>query len=134
MDLSNFITKDSNIEIEFPGCEGFMVSLSYLSREELLKIRKKCIKIVINKKRQPTEDVDEELFLKTYIPAVVRGWSGLKLSYILELVPADIGDIDPEKELDYTKENAIQLMSNSTVFDSWVSEVISDVGNFNKSS
>ena len=136
MEISNFITKEKTVEVEFPGCEGFKVKLAYLSREELQKIRNKCLTTTIDRKtRQPKQELNEDLFLKSYIPLVLKDWSGFKLKYLTELTPVDFPeDQDLEVEVEYTEKNAITLMTNSTIFDAWLSEVISDVANFNKSS
>ena len=42
----------------------------------------------------------------------------------------DISELDPEDELVYTQENAELLMKNSTDFDSWVTETVSELENF----
>ena len=41
---------------------------------------------------------------------------------------------DLEDELAYTSENALYLMKNSSNFDAFVSEQVSDLGNFSTSS
>jgi hypothetical protein len=35
-----------------------------------------------------------------------------------------------EAELEYNEENALQLMKNSTNFDAFISEQVTDLGNF----
>ena len=41
-----------------------------------------------------------------------------------------MGDQDSSKEVDYSTENAEQLVSNSTEFDTWLNEVVFDLDNF----
>ena len=41
-----------------------------------------------------------------------------------------MGDQDSSKEVGYTTENAEQLVSNSTEFDTWLNEVVFDLDNF----
>jgi len=105
--------------------------LCYLAREELLKLRKKCVSTKFDKKtRQPEEVLDEEKFLVEYCRAVIKSWSGLKFSYLEELLLVDVSAYDPDDELPYTQENAELLMKNSNVFDSWVTETVGDLENF----
>ena len=101
-----------------------------MSKETNQSIFKKCRKTKFNTKtRQPEEEFDEDLFLELYVGAIIKGWTGFKMKYLNELVLADVGG-DSEKEIDYSEKNALTLMKSSTIFDNWVSEVISDIGNF----
>jgi hypothetical protein len=131
--LKTLLVPSKNIDSEYPGMPGLVVSLSFLSRETLQSIRKKATKTTF-KKHQPVESLDDDLFLELYVKAAVRGWKGLTFAYLQNLAPVDIGDLDPKLELEYSEENALYLMKNSAQFDSFVSEIVSDLGNFSKSS
>ena len=41
--LASLMTPSKTLEIDFPGYKGMSVSLCYLAREELVKLRKKCV-------------------------------------------------------------------------------------------
>lgn len=130
MELKTLLVSTKSAEVDYPGIEGFKVEVNFLSREETIKIRKKATKITW-KNRQQSEELDEELFLKLYVGAVVKGWKGLKLKYLPQLVPVDLsGAKDLEVELEYNTENALQLMKSSTEFDSFITETVSDLSNF----
>ena len=129
--LASLMTPSKTVEIDFPGYTGFSVDLCYLAREELLKLRKRCISTKWNKKtHQPEEDLDEDKFLAEYSKAIIKGWKGLKYRYLEELLLVDISDLDPDDELVYTQENAELLMKNANDFDSWVTETVGDLENF----
>lgn len=134
--LEKLIKPSKTVDAEMPGFDGFVVSLSYLTRDELVKIRDKATtKKISRKTRQVEDDTDNELFQQLYIKAVIKGWSGLKYKYLEKLLPVDLSDIeDDEDELVYSTENAELLMKNSTTFDSWVTDVLDDVTNFTKRS
>lgn len=129
--LKSLLVPSKNIEVEYPGMPGFVVSVAFLSRETLQNIRKKSTKTTF-KNRQPVEELNDELFLELYVKASVKGWSGLKMSYLEQLAPIELGDADPDECLEYTEENALQLMKASTNFDAFVSEQVTDLGNFSK--
>ena len=131
--LKSLLVPSKSLEIEFPGFVGFKVNLSFLSRETLVSIRKKATKITF-KNRQPTEELDDELFLELYVKASIKGWKGFKLSYLEQLAPVDLTGQDLAAELEFTEENALFLMKSSSNFDSWVSEQVTDLGNFQKTS
>jgi len=131
--LKSLLVPSKSIEMDFPGFNGFKVNLSFLSRETLVAIRKKATKLTF-KNRQPTEELNDDLFLELYVQASVKGWSGFKLAYLEQLAPVDLSKQDLEAELEFSDENALFLMKSSSNFDSWVSEQVTDLGNFQKNS
>lgn len=133
--LSQLLVPSLEAEIEYPGLDGFFVSLSFVSRDELVKIRKKATTTKINKRsRQPEDDVDSDLFQKLYIKKIIRGWRGLKLKYLIELLPANLDGQDLEAELPYSTESAELLMKNAGDFDSFVTDILEDITNFTSNS
>jgi len=129
--LASLLTPSKTVGIDFPGYKGFKVQLCYLGREELVKLRKRCITTQFSKKtRQPEEILDEDKFVVEYCKGVIKGWKGLKYQYLEELLLVDVSALDPEDQLPYTQENAELLMKNSTDFDTWVTETVSDLENF----
>lgn len=133
LSLKSLLVPSKSIEMDFPGFNGFKVNLSFLSRETLVSIRKKATKITF-KNRQPTEELNDDLFLELYVQASVKGWTGFKLAYLEQLAPVDLSKQDLESELEFSDENALFLMKSSSNFDSWVSEQVTDLGNFQKNS
>jgi len=129
--LKNMLVPSKEITVEYPGMPGFEVNICFLSRETLQTIRKKATKTTF-KNRQPVEELNDDLFLELYVRGSVKGWRGLKLRYLEQLAPVDVTDQDPESELEYTDENALYLMKSSVNFDSFISEKVTDLGNFSK--
>lgn len=129
--LASLLTPSKTVSIDFPGFKGTVVDLCYLGREEMIKLRKRCITTKFDKRtRQPMDELDEDKFLTEYCKAVIKGWSGLKFQYLEELLLVDVSNLDPEDELPYTQDNAELLMKNSSAFDTWVTEVVGDLENF----
>lgn len=129
--LSSLLTPSKTVSVDFPGYPGMSVDLCYLGRDELLKLRKRCVSTKFNRKtRQPEEDLDEDKFIVEYCKAVVKGWSGIKFRYLEELLLVDVSNLEPDDELPYTQENSELLMRNSNVFDTWVTEAVGDLENF----
>lgn len=131
--LKSLLTPSKTVSIEFPGLDGFNVKLTYLSREELLKLRNRSVKQVLNKKtRAYEEQLDNDKFLTEYCKAIIKGWKGLKYKYLEELLLVDTSTVNPEDELEWNDENAELLMKNSSDFDNWVSETTGELENFTK--
>jgi hypothetical protein len=132
LSLKTLLVPSKTVQVEYPGMPGFTVDVCFLSRETLQNIRKKATKTTF-KNRQPLEELNDELFLELYVKASIKGWSGLTLKYLEQLAPVDVGGEDLETELEYTEENALYLMKASTNFDAFISEQVTDLGNFSKS-
>jgi hypothetical protein len=132
LSIKNLLVPSKEIDVEYPGLPGFVVTLCFLSRETLQSIRKKSTKTTF-KNRQTVEEVNDELFLKLYVEASIKNWKGLKLSYLAELIPVELGGQDPSNELPFSSDEALALMKASSNFDSFISEQVTDLGNFSKS-
>lgn len=127
--LKTLLVPSKTVTVEYPGMPDFAIDLCFLSRESLQTIRKKATKTSF-KNRQPVEEVNDELFLELYVKSTVKGWKGLKISYLEQLAPIDATGLNPDDVLEFSEENALFLMKNSTNFDSFVSEKVTDLSNF----
>ena len=131
--LASLLTPSKTVSVDYPGMPGFTVDLCYLAREELIKLRNRCMSQKFNRKTRGFEDqLDEDKFLVEYVKAVVKGWKGLKYSYLEELLLVDISSLNSDDELDFSQENAETMMKNASDFDTWVTEVTGDLENFTK--
>jgi hypothetical protein len=130
--LKNVLLPQKTVTIEYPGLEGLEFDLTFLSKEEISKIMKKCTKRKVDPKtRQVVEEVDDDMFLATYIKAIVKGWRGFKFKYLSEFTIWDANEVeDEEEEIEFDIEDAIALTKASPMFDNWVSAQIEDLGNF----
>jgi len=133
LSLKSLLVPSKSVEVEYPGMPSFKLQLSFLSREILLNVRKKSTKTTF-KNRQPQEEFNEDLFLQLYTENAIKGWSGFKLKYLEQLAPVDLTGQDPEDYLEFTNENALYLMKNSSNFDAFISEQVSELGNFSTGS
>ena len=131
MELKHLLVDSKTTWVEFPGLEGFEVELANLSRKELVALRKKCTQNKFNRKTRAFEEtLDDDKFIKEFSNSTVKGWKGLKLTYLEDLLLVDLSGQDPESQLEFTLENAEQLVENSSEFDNWLNEVVFDLENF----
>ena len=133
VNIASLAVPSREVEVEFPGVDGFKVKVAFQSRDELMKLRKKATTQKF-KNRQLEEVVDDQLFLELYVRAVIRGWTGLKARHLAKLMLVDISEVDPESDIQYSDSNALELMKGSSEFDGFITETISDISNFSKSS
>jgi hypothetical protein len=131
MDLKSLLVDSKTTWAEFPGLDGFEVELANLSRKELVNLRKKCTTNKFNRKTRAFEEsLDDEKFVNEFTEATVKGWKGLKLSYLEDLILVDLSGQDSNTEMDFSLENAKVLVENSSEFDNWLNEVVFDLENF----
>ena len=131
MELKSLLVDSKTTWVEFPGLKGFEVELANLSRKELVALRKKCTSNKFNRKTRAFEEsLDDEKFVIEFTQSTVKGWKGLQLGYLEDLLLVDLKGNDPEKELEFSEENAQSLVENSTEFDNWLNEVVFDLENF----
>ena len=131
MELKSLIVDSKSTWVEFPGLDGFEVELANLSRKELISLRKRCTTNKFNRKTRAFEEsLDDNKFIKEFTASTVKGWKGLKLGYLEDLLLVDLKSNDVESELEYNTENAEQLVENSNEFDTWLNEVVFDLENF----
>tara|TARA_B100000809_G_scaffold203872_1_gene205089 strand:- start:718 stop:1158 length:441 start_codon:yes stop_codon:yes gene_type:complete len=131
--LASLMTPSKTVSIEYSRFTGMSVDLCYLAREELVKLRKKCLSTKWDRKsHQPIEEFDDDKFIIEYCKSVIKGWKGLKYKYLEELLLVDVSSLDPEDELPFTPANSELLMKNATDFDTWVTETVGDLENFTR--
>ena len=98
--LATLMTPSKTVTMEYPGIDGLTIDITYLAREELLKLRNRCLKQKFNKKtRQFEEQLDDDRFLTEYVKGVIQGWTGLKYKNLGELLLVDVSHLNPEDEL-----------------------------------
>ena len=131
MELKSLLVDSKTTWVEFPGLDGFEVELANLSRKELVALRKKCTQQKFNRKTRAFEEtLDDDKFVKEFTQATVKGWKGLQLGFLEDLVLVDLKGQDATTPLEYTEENALLLVENSSEFDNWLNEVVFDLENF----
>ena len=131
MELKSLLVDSKTTWVEFPGLDGFEVELANLSRKELIALRKRCTQNKFNRKTRAFEEVlDDDKFISEFTNATVKGWKGLKLKFLEDLVLVELGDNDPEMQMPYNSDNARQLVENSNEFDNWLNEVVFDLEHF----
>ena len=135
MELKNLLVDTKTTWVEFPGLDKFEVELANLSRKELIALRKRCTEQKFNRKTRGFEEtLNDEKFIKEFTNSTVKGWKGLKLEYLEDLLLVDLKGQNPQDELEYTIENAESLVENSNEFDNWLNEVVFDLDNFRTAS
>jgi hypothetical protein len=132
--IKSMLVKESSIWVDFPDIDGFAVNLRYINREDLLKIRNASLTYKFNKRtRQKEEEVDSAKFIEHYAEKAIADWRGLKVKHLPLLLPVDITGMNGNDTIDYSEEEAVELLKNSTTFDQFVSDSLNDFEQFSRS-
>ena len=135
MELKKLMVDTKSVWIDFPGLSGFSVEVANLSRKELTGLHKRCTAQKFDRKtRQLIETLDEDKFITEFAEASVKNWKGLTVEHLETLILIDTEGQDSSAEVEYSKENAEVLVTNSSEFDTWLNEVVFDLENFRSKS
>lgn len=131
--IKSMLVKETSAWVEFPEIEGFEVNLRFVTREDLLKIRAASLTYKFNKRtRQREEEVDSAKFLEAYAERAIAGWRGLKVKHLPMLLPVDISSMNTNEDVEYTEEDAVELLKNSPIFDQFITDTLADFEQFSR--
>jgi hypothetical protein len=132
MSLKNIVVSTKEVTVEFPGLDGFEVTVGAISRDLLRQMNKKATKTVIDPAlKMPVEKLDEELFTKLFTEAAVKTWKGLTYEHLAQLMLVDEDAIaDMSEEIPHCQEDACLLLKESATFDSWINGIVYDIARF----
>ena len=129
--IAGLRAQETTIEVEYPEIDGFIVSLIYLNRDDLTKIRNRSLTYKFNKRtRQREEEIDNDKFLEEYTKKAIKSWKGLHVKDLPQLLPIDMSNADPNEEISYNETEALELIKNSTVFDQFITDCMQDYEKF----
>ena len=129
--IASLMATETVVDVEFPDIEGFIISLVYLNREDLVKIRNQSLTFKFNKRtRQREEEIDNDKFLAAYTEKAIKDWKGLKVKHLPMLLPVDISSMDSEEDIEYSVEEARDLVTTSTIFDQFITDTMTEFEQF----
>ena len=129
--IASLHAQETTIEVEYPDIDGFVISLAYLNRDDLMKIRNKSLSYKFNKRtRQREEEIDNDKFLEEYTKRAIKGWKGLYVKDLPQLLPIDMEGANPNESIEYNETEALELIKNSTVFDQFITDAMQDYEQF----
>ncbi|BBL19316.1 hypothetical protein KIT04_147 [Vibrio phage KIT04] len=132
LNLAAMALDSKTAEFEFPGIPEFKVKLTYLSREARRKLQEKCkVQKFDDQSGLPYMDLDVDKYTEEYVKSAINSWSGLTLNKVAKLILIDTKSVeDPDAEIEFDVETAIQLVKLSESFDNWVTSKLALIDNF----
>ena len=130
--LSTYLKGKLEAWVPVEGFDGFEVKLRYLSKEDINKIRQAATRVnFTSRSRVRTDELDSELFIREFIKATVVEWKGFTLKIASQLLPIVIPEgVSDDEPIDFSLEEALTLVKESSFFDNWLNEVVFDLQTF----
>jgi len=133
LDIASLVLDSKAVTFDYPDMKGFSVDLNYVSKTKMNDLRKSCMITKYDTKLGiPVQNLDNELWIPAFCKEVIKGWKGLTLGYLAQLLLIDEAGLDLTEEVEYSVENAVTLLTKSTAFDNWVNSCLTDISNFRK--
>lgn len=132
INLKDIAQETKETTLDFPGLEGFQVTVGLVTRQMASKIRKDSMEMRMGDRYSPEEHINEDKFVNKFVEVAIKSWKGLTGSHIKDLMPVDEDKVNDEDTVPFSHDNAVMLMKSSQHFDNWINEVVFKLNNFRK--
>lgn len=131
MNLKDLKINTKSVTTEFSALPGFKVTIGYMGKTALRKIVEESTEATMDSAGNVTDKFDQDTYIKKFCAGAVLGWEGLTIEKLAQLVLIDESMVkDVSEELEYSEDNAYDLLQESVIFDNWVSERVSNLSTF----
>jgi len=107
--------------------DDFKIELRYLPRFELQKLAKKST-VAGWERHQKIDKLDDDIYLRSFIERTIVSWKGLTQTTLAKIIPIKV--TNPETELDFSIDNAFQLLKNAYDLDTFITNSVMDLSKF----
>ncbi len=132
MKLSDIVVDTKKVWIPFDGVPGFEVEINYIPRTQMTTLIRDCQKSEFSRKSKQIENkLDEDKFIKKLVTKAINDWKGLTPKKLDEyFLPVDYTDETADTEIQFDPDSTATLIKESSLFDDWLNEKISDLDSF----
>lgn len=129
LNLKDLVVETKQAELEVPGYAGFKVTINLITRAKTAKLKQDCM-VTKYSKSGPVQDLDLDKFISKFVAIAVSGWEGLTGKHLKDLMPVDESLVKDDDVIEFTMDNAVELVRNSEVFDSWLNSHVFELDSF----
>jgi len=109
--------------------DEFEIQIRFLSRPELSKLVEKSREYIWDKKdHMKIEKMNSDVFYNKFVDTVIVDWKGLTGETLKKMISVKVDD--PNIEIPFSKENAIELLKNAYDFDVFIQNQALDIEKF----
>lgn len=124
-----------SVKIPFEGILDFVVEVNFITRSVTSEIMESSKVPKLNSVSGQIEStLDSDAFTARFASKAISGWEGLTHEGLCKLILIDETAIpDLSAPIEFSKENALYLLRNSNVFDTWINKQVFDLDRFRES-
>ncbi|AQT25283.1 hypothetical protein PR1_141 [Providencia phage vB_PreS_PR1] len=130
IDLKKVALETKEAEVEYLGIPGFIIRVRHVSRTRSQEILEKCQVPQMENGMIVGYEQDDAKFVKELASAAVVGWKGLTVEGVEKLMLVDLVDQDPDTIVEYSPDNAEQLLKSSRSFLTFINETVFRIDSF----
>lgn len=131
MNLKDLSIETKSVSVDFEALPGFSVTVGYMSKPVTRRLAKESTTSKMDGSGNIVSDFDQEAFMAAFCKEAVKDWKGLTYGKVAQLILIDEDQIeDMEKEVAYSFDNALHLLTESSIFDNWINERVNDLSTF----
>lgn len=130
IDLKKVALETKEADVEYLGIKGFVVRVQHVSRVRSQEILDQSQVPVMENGHVLRYEQDDKKFITALAKAAIVGWKGLTVAGVEELMLVDLGDVDGDTLVEYTPENAEQLMTSSRAFLNFINDTVFRIDSF----
>lgn len=130
IDLSKVALDTREAKVEFTGIPGFVVHVKHIGRAAAAALMDKTRVPKMENGMISHYENDDNKYMKELAKAGIVGWTGLTVAGVEQLMLADLSSEDPSTEVQYTPENAEQLIKSSRSFLNFINDIVYKIDSF----
>lgn len=130
IDLKKVALETKEAEVEYLGIPGFFVRVKHVSRSRSQEILEKCQVPVMENGMIVGNEQDDAKFVKELAKAAIVSWKGLTVEGVEKLMLVDLTDQAPDTIVEYSSDNAEQLLQSSRSFLTFINETVFRIDSF----
>lgn len=128
--LKKLLKETKTATLEYPGKEGFKVTIGLISAELANKLTRESTETVAGQYGMREEKVNNDKFLAKFTAKAILNWEGLTGAHIKDMLPVDESELADTDEIPYSQEDALLLIQNCKEFEGWVNAKVFDLRSF----
>lgn len=131
MNLKDLSIETKSVSVPFEALPGLTVTVGYMSKPVTRRLAKESTESKMDGGGNIVSDFNQEKFMEAFCKEAVKGWEGLTYRMVSQLMLIDESHIeDMDKLVEFSDDNALHLLKESTIFDNWINERVNDLATF----
>lgn len=129
INLKTIAVNTKEVDVAYPGIDGFVLTVRYISRPKSKEILAGAQKNVLVNGRA-VQELDTDKFNHDFVTNAIVGWKGLTIGGLDKLMLIDTEGLDPNDPVEFNIDNAMTLMESSQAFEDFINSTVFSLDQF----